>query len=59
MFNNKKIKLLEERICALEKRIDEISKRTISQKTLQDEPMPSASQILDEWLNGESKTDGN
>ena len=45
------------RIEALEKKVEELSKRTISQKTTQDDPVPF-SQIVDEWLNG-AEEEGN
>lgn len=58
MFNRKRIKLLEERLLRAEMRLDELEKKTISQRTLDKEP-PSASQIIDEWLNGEEEDNGN
>lgn len=45
------------RIETLEKKVAELSKRTISQKTTQDDPVPF-SQIVDEWLNG-AEEEGN
>lgn len=39
------------RIEALEKTVAEISKRTISQRTTEEEVVPF-SQVVDEWLNG-------
>lgn len=59
MFNRKRIKLLEERLLQAEKRIEELEKKTVSQRTLGKDPPPSASQILDEWLNGEEEENGN
>lgn len=59
MFNRKRIKLLEERLLRAEKRLDELEKKTISQRTLDKAPPPSASQIIDEWLNGEEEDNGN
>lgn len=59
MFNRKRIKLLEERLLQAEKRIEELEKKTVSQRTLGKDPPPSASQILDEWLNGEEEDNGN
>ena len=50
-------KLLEERTAALETKVKELSKKTISKKTLQDDESPSPSQILNEWLNGEEEED--
>jgi len=50
-------KLLEERTSALETKVEELSKKTISQKTLQEDENPSPSQILNEWLNGEEEED--
>lgn len=50
-------KLLEERTAALETKVEELSKKTISQKTLQEDENPSPSQILNEWLNGEEEED--
>lgn len=59
MFNRKRIKLLEERLLRAEKRLDELEKKTISQRTLDKDTPPSASQIIDEWLNGEEEDNGN
>lgn len=59
MFNRKRIQLLEERLLQAEKRLDELEKKTISQRTLGKDLPPSASQILDEWLNGEEEDNGN
>ncbi len=59
MFNRKRIRLLEERLLQAERRIDELEKKTISKRTLEKDPPPSASQILDEWLNGEEEDNGN
>lgn len=66
MFNRKRIQLLEERLLRAERRLDETEKRlgefekkTISQRTLEKDLPPSASQIIDEWLNGEEEDNGN
>ena len=62
---SKKIKKLEtsnqeltKRLGDLEGKVEELSKKTISQKMLQEEP-PTPSQILDEYLNGEETDDEN
>ncbi len=44
------------RIEALEKTVAEISKRTISQRTTEEEVVPF-SQVVDEWLNGAEEAD--
>ena len=41
------------------KHVEELSKKTISQKTHQEDEPPSPSQILNEWLNGEEQDNGN
>lgn len=55
----KRIKKLEDKVCELEKKIEEFQRRTISQKTLEKDPPPTTNQILDEWLNGKEEGDGN
>ena len=45
------------RIKEVEKKVEELSKRTISQRTLRDEDRASVNQIINEWLNGEDKED--
>lgn len=47
------------RLKVLEEKVDKMSKRTLSQLTLQDEEGASVKQIIDEWLNGEEESDGN
>lgn len=61
----KKIKELEtsnqeltKRLGNLEGKVEELSKKTISQKTLEEE-LPTLNQILDEYLNGEEIDDEN
>lgn len=51
--------LLTKRVEALEEKVEELSKKTISQKTLEEDTPPPPSQILDEWLNGEEADNGN
>ncbi len=58
MFNRKRIKQLEDRVCELEKKIDELQRRTISQKTLEKDAPLTTNQILNEWLNGEEGDNG-
>lgn len=52
-------RILEDKTAALEAKVEELSKKTISQKTLQEDESPSPSQILNEWLNGEEQDNGN
>lgn len=52
-------RILEGKTAALEAKVEELSKKTISQKTLQEDEPPSPSQILNEWLNGEEQDNGN
>lgn len=58
MFNRKRIKRLENRVDALEKKIEEMQKRTVSQKTMEEDQPPTASVIIDEWLNGKEEDNG-
>ena len=58
MFNRKRIKRLENRVGALEKKIEEMQKRTVSQKTMEEDQPPTASVIIDEWLNGKEEDNG-
>ena len=39
-------------------KINELSKRTISQTTLAKDAPPSVNDIIDEWLNGEEEKNG-
>ena len=43
---------LRERVATLEKADAELSKKTISQTTTEQEEPPTPTQILDEWFNG-------
>lgn len=43
---------LSERVATLEKAVAELSKKTISQTTTEQEEPPTPTQILDEWFNG-------
>ena len=47
------------RLKVLEEKVNKMSKRTLSQLTLQDEEGASVKQIIDEWLNGEEESNGN
>lgn len=57
MFFMKKIKSLEKTIAALEKRLEKVeekqNEKVISQRKKDDEEI-TPTQILNEWLNGES-----
>lgn len=60
----KRIKALEERCAAFEKEMGELKDcvkdlKTISARTSQEDAPVSASQILDEWLNGAKEGDEN
>lgn len=68
----KRIKRLEEKVVQLEEsntalreenkalsgKVEELSKRTISQTTTAEDAPVSYSQIINEWLNGEEGTNG-
>ena len=43
---------LRERVATLEKAVAELSKKTISKTTTEEEKPPTPTQILDEWFNG-------
>lgn len=43
---------LRERVATLEKAVAELSKKTISKTTTEQEEPPTPTQILDEWFNG-------
>lgn len=43
---------LRESVATLEKAVAELSKKTISQTTTEQEEPPTPTQILDEWFNG-------
>ena len=43
---------LRERVETLEKAVAELSKKTISKTTTEEEEPPTPTQILDEWFNG-------
>ena len=43
---------LRERVATLEKAVAELSKKTISKTTTEEEEPPTPTQILDEWFNG-------
>lgn len=58
MFNRKRIKQLENRVDTLEKKIEEMQKHTVSQKTMEEDQPPTASVIMDEWLNGKEEDNG-
>lgn len=49
---------LEKENASLKAENAELSKKTISQRTTQDEQAPSFAQVMDEWLNG-AKEEGN
>lgn len=51
----KKRKSLKTRIENLEKAVAELSKKTISQRTQEEDAPKSYSQIIDEWLNGKEE----
>lgn len=44
-----------QRLAELEKQVAELSKRTISERTTEEEVVPF-SQVVDEWLNGAEET---
>lgn len=44
---------LHERVLILERAVEELSKKNISQTTTEKDEAATLSQILDEWLNGE------
>lgn len=44
------------RISELEKQVAELSKRTVSQRTTEEEVVPF-SKVVDEWLNGAEEAD--
>lgn len=43
---------LRERVATLEKAVSELSKKTISKTTTEQDEPPTPAQILDEWFNG-------
>lgn len=43
---------LRERVATLEKAVTELSKKTISKTTTEQDEPPTPTQILDEWFNG-------
>lgn len=43
---------LRERVATLEKAVAELSKKTISKTTTEQDEPPTPTQILDEWFNG-------
>ncbi len=43
---------LRERVATLEKAVSELSKKTISKTTTEQDEPPTPTQILDEWFNG-------
>lgn len=43
---------LRERVATLEKAVAELSKKTISQTTTEQEEPPTPKQVWDEWFNG-------
>lgn len=45
------------RVSLLEEKVEELSKKTLSQLTLQNEEGASVNQIINEWLNGEEEND--
>lgn len=49
---------LEKENAALKAENAELSKKTVSQRTTQEEQAPSFAQIMDEWING-AKEEGN
>ena len=59
MFFKKKIKSLEKTIVALEKRLEKVeekqNEKVISQRKKDDNEELTPTQILNEWLNGESE----
>lgn len=62
MSKKKRIDKLENIVIELRRDIEELKelqKRTVSQRTLEKDPPPTASQVLDEWLNGKESDDGN
>lgn len=62
MSKKKRIDKLENIVIELRREIEELKelqKCTVSQRTLEKDPPPTASQVLDEWLNGKESDDGN
>lgn len=58
MFIRRKERLaLQKRVKLLEEKVSELSKRTVSEKTMQSEQPPNYNQIIDEWLNGKESED--
>ena len=48
---------LEKRVTALERQVERLSRKTISQTTTEEDTPPTPTQILDEWLNGKEEDD--
>ena len=55
----KRVAELENAVSMLNVLIESLQKRTISQKTTEEEPPLSTNQLLDEWLNGKEDDNGN
>lgn len=55
----KRVEELEDDVSMLKLQIDGMQKRTIAERTTEKDTPPSASQILDEWLNGKDEGNGN
>lgn len=53
----KRFQALEEKVDKLTQAVAEMSKKTISQRTTEEEETVPFSQILDEWLNGAKEGD--
>lgn len=43
---------LKERVALLEKLVTELSRKTISKTTTEEDTLPTPKQILNEWFNG-------
>lgn len=55
----KRVAELENAVSMLNAKLEDLQKRTISQKTTEEEPPLSTNQLLDEWLNGKEDDNGN
>lgn len=55
----KRVAELENTVSTLNAKLEDLQKRTISQKTTEEETPLSTNQLLDEWLNGKEDDNGN